>query len=146
MYSISAARAKKAHGFSLVEILLVLAIIGILSAIAIPSYLGQRRRASVIGDAIANAKTIQLGLETRKAENGIYGAAGVYEWAPDGSKVTGPTLLPAFQPQGSSKMNYSLRIDATGLTYTLTITDPTLGSGVVAFQTNQAGAELQRLH
>ena len=142
----SLGRISKNRGFSLMELLLVLAIIGIVSAVAIPSYLGQRQRARVIGDAIANAKSLQLALETRKAENGIYGATGSYEWAPDGSKTSGPTLLPSFQPQGASKMNYALRIDASGLTYTLTISDPSINGGAVAFQTNQAGEELKRLH
>ena len=68
----------RTRGFSLIEVLLVLAIIGILSSIAIPSYLGQRRRARVIGDAISNAKVIQMALESRKAENGTYGAPVSY--------------------------------------------------------------------
>jgi prepilin-type N-terminal cleavage/methylation domain-containing protein len=138
-------RARQRRGFSLVEMLLVVAVIGILSAIAIPSFLGQRRRARVIGDALSNAKVLQMNLETRRAENGLYGAAGTYEWAADGSKATGPALIPTFQPKGATKMNYSLVIDASGLTYTLTVNDPTVG-GAVAFQTDQTGAELKRMH
>ena len=138
-------RSPRTQGFSLVEMLLVVAVIGILSAIAIPSYMGQRRRARVIGDALSNAKVLQMNLETRRAENGLYGAAGTYEWAADGSKATGPALLPTFQPKDATRMNYSLVIDASGLTYTLTINDPTMG-GAVAFQTDQTGAELKRMH
>lgn len=136
---------RRRGGFSLVEMLLVVAVIGILSAIAIPSFLGQRRRARVIGDALSNAKVLQMNLETRRAENGLYGAAGTYEWAADGSKATGPALIPTFQPKDATKMNYSLVIDASGLTYTLTVNDPTMG-GAVAFQTDQTGAELKRMH
>lgn len=136
---------KNQKGFTLIELLLVLAIIGIISAIAIPSYMGQRRRARVIGDALSNAKVLQMNLETRRAENGLYGAAGTYEWAADGSKATGPALIPTFQPKDATKMNYSLVIDASGLTYTLTVNDPTMG-GAVAFQTDQTGAELKRMH
>ena len=68
------------NGFSLIEVLLVLAILGIISTIAIPSYLGQRRRARVIGDAQTNAQVLRMALESRKAENGVYGAAGTYTW------------------------------------------------------------------
>lgn len=133
-------------GFSLVELLLVLALIGILSAIAIPSFLGQRRRARVIGDAMANAKVLQMSLESRKADAGIYAAAGTYKWAADGSETTGPALIPTFQPSGASKMNYSVLVANGGLTYTLTVTDPSIGSGETAYQTNQLGQELARLH
>jgi len=138
-------RLPRARGFSLIELLLVLAVIGIISAIAIPTFMGQRQRARVIGDAMANAKVVQMTLESRKAENGLYAAAGTYEWSADGSATTGPALLPTFIPQGNSKMNYSLVVDASGLTYILTVTDPALG-GATTYQTNQAGQELKRLH
>jgi prepilin-type N-terminal cleavage/methylation domain-containing protein len=131
-------------GFSLVELLLVLAIIGIISGIAIPSYLGQRRRARVIGDAISNAQVLRMQLETRKADNGIYGSAGAsYTWT--GGTPSNSTFLPSFNPKGNSNMNYALAIGSTGLTYTLTVTDPSLGSGVVAYKTDQTGAQLARL-
>jgi len=137
---------RRARGFSLVEILLVLAILGIISAIAIPSFLGQRRRARVIGDAMSNARILQMGMEARKADGGIYAAAGTYDWTADGSATTGPALIPTFQPSGSSKMNYSVVVANGGLTYVLTVTDPSIGTGVTAFQTDQNGKELARLH
>ena len=137
---------KRTAGFSLVEMLLVLAILGIISAIAIPSFFGQRRRARVIGDAMANAKVLQMGLESLKSDTGIYGAAAAYDWKADGSAATGPALLPTFTPNGSSKMDYNLVIANGGITYTLTVTDPSIGTGVTAYQTNQLGQELARLH
>ena len=137
----------RTRGFSLVEILLVLAIIGILSSIAIPSYLGQRRRARVIGDAIANAKILQMALESRKADNGVYGAVSTtYDWKADGTATTGPALIPTFTPSGSSKMNYSVAVGTSGITYTLTVFDPSISTSTVAYQTNQTGAELARLN
>jgi len=137
--------SRRARGFSLIELLLVLAILGIISAIAIPMFTGQRTRARVIGDAMANAKTLQMGLESRKADAGTYGAAGTtYGWKADGSDATGPALIPTFQPSGNSKMNYSVTVGGGGLTYVLTVTDPTIGSGVTAYQTNQLGQELAK--
>ena len=137
-------RHSRARGFSLVELLLVLALIAIISAIAIPSYLGQRRRARVIGDAIANAKSLQMALENHRAETGLYAAGGTYDWKADGTGSTGAALLPTFVPQGNSKMDYSLVVGSTGLTYELTVKDTTL-NGATAYKTNQSGQELARL-
>lgn len=133
------------RGFSLVEVLLVLAILGIISAIAIPSYLGQRKRARVVGDAITNAKVLQMGLETRRAENGIYGLASTtYGWKADGTDASGPAFIPTFQPKGASKMDYSVAIGPSAVTYVITVTDPSLGNAT-AYQTNQFSEELARM-
>lgn len=136
---------KSERGFSLVEILLVLAIIGILSGIAIPSYLGQRRRARVIGDAISNAKVMAMMLEARKAENGVYGSVSTYAWSGGTPDTSASALLPSFTPKGNSKMDYSLAIATSGLAYTLTVVDPSLPGSPTAYQTDQTGAELARL-
>ena len=140
-------RPERSKGFSLVELLLVLAILGIISAIAIPSFLGQRRRARVIGDAMANAKVIQMALESRKADNGIYGtgAAVSCTWTSGVADTAAAALLPTFTPQGNSKMNYQVDIPASGLTYTLSVFDPSISATTVAYKTDQTGAELDRL-
>jgi len=132
---------RSSQGFTLVELLLVLAIIGILSAIAIPSYMGQRRRARVIGDAMSNARVLAMALESQKAENGIYGASGNYEWS--GSSLPSPNPVPTFSP-GDSQMVYSLAIGGSGLAYTLTVIAPQYANAT-AYQTDQTGAQLARL-
>ena len=109
------------RGFSLIEMLLVVGIIGIISAIAIPSFLGQRRRARVIGDAQANARVMAMALESRKAENGVYGTAGTYTWT--AGVPSDATLLPTLSLVNATTMNYSLLINAGGVSYTLTVKD-----------------------
>ncbi len=137
----------RTRGFTLIEMLLVVAIIGIISAIAIPSFLGQRRRARTIGDAISNAKVLQMALESLKSDTGLYGAAGTYDWKADGSAATGPALIPTFQPvptvgaKNASKMDYDLIIANGGITYVLNVTDPSM-AGAQVYQTNQLGTVL----
>ncbi len=130
------------RGFSLVELLLVLAIIGIISAIAIPSFLGQRRRARIIGDAKSNAEVLRMALETRKAETGIYAAAASYSWTASGAAPTASTNpAPGFVAKGTSKMNYKVVVANGGLSYLMNITDPNMGNAIV-IQTDQADRQL----
>jgi type IV pilus assembly protein PilE len=135
----------RARGFSLIEIMLVLAVLGILSAIAIPSFMGQRHRARVIGDAMANAKVLQMGLESLKSDTGSYGAAGIYQWnALFNAADTGYALVPTFQPSGNSKVNYQVTVAAGGLTYVLNVNDPTMAGTPLVYSTNQLGQTLFR--
>ncbi len=134
-------RHKKDRGFSLVELLLVLAIIGIISGIAIPAFVSQRRRARVIGDAQSNAQVLRMALETYKADSGIYGTAGsTYVWTASGTApASGIGTALHFTPKGNSQMNYSVAVTGAGLLYTITVTDPTMG-GYTVFTTNQNGS------
>jgi len=60
--------ARAQRGFSLIEVLVVMVIIGILAAIAIPMYLGQRDRAKN-AQAVEGGRTIMIALLTYVTDN-----------------------------------------------------------------------------
>lgn len=131
-------RRRSQKGFTLVELLLVLAIIGIISGIAIPTFMGQRKRARVIGDAKANASALAMQMESRKAETGIYAASGATVTWTNGVP-SNSTFLPNFNLKNGTLMNYSLKVTNGGVGYTLTVTDPRQSSATV-LTTTQAGS------
>lgn len=98
-------------GFTLIELLVVMLIIGILAAIALPSFFNQRDKA---GDAEAKsgAKTAQTAIETYATDNdGSYAGATV-------------ALLQGIEP---TLTNYALTLPAapTQNTYSLRVTSDT---------------------
>jgi type IV pilus assembly protein PilE len=155
------ARARKrGSGFTLIELLLVLAIVGIISAIVIPTFLGQRRRARIIGDASANCRAIAMQLEAYKADNGNYGPANATAtWTYNAAThphYAPPTLggytinpMPGFAPSGSSGISFSLIVNPNQQAYTLDAIDPTVnaaGAPVThcVFRIDQSGREVFR--
>jgi len=62
---------KKSEAFTLIELLIVVAIIAILAAIAVPNFLEAQTRAKV-SKALANMRTLAVGLEAFRTDHHTY--------------------------------------------------------------------------
>jgi len=87
-------------GFTLVELIIVLAIISVLAAIAIPAYIGQQRNATR-SEAYANLDSLRLLEEQFFAENAAYTASAANVGAIQ-------ALLPGFRPGASLNFSYQI--------------------------------------
>jgi len=106
-------RAKDERGFTLIELLVVILIIGILAAIAIPSFLNQKSKAT---DAAAKelAHTAQVAIETLGTDNnGSYASA-------NGSPAALAAYEATIQTTAGNNNAFLLSVTATANTYTIT--------------------------
>ncbi|MGH8758163.1 MAG: type IV pilin protein [Burkholderiales bacterium] len=113
-YRLSSLSAKKALGFTLIELMIVVAIIGILAAVALPSYNEYVRR----GDR-ASARAALL--EAQQFMERFYAANSRYTTTDAGT--TSPTLPSRLQAVPAESPKYDLALIAPAVnSYTLTAT------------------------
>jgi type IV pilus assembly protein PilA len=115
--------AQDESGFTLVELLVVMLILGILAAIAIPAFLNQREKAND-ADAKADVNTAQQAMETYQTDHN-----GSYLNADEGELTT---IEPALQNADLAVTG----VTATGYTVTVTADSTDRTFSVV----NDAGA------
>ena len=108
------------RGFSLVELLLVIAVIGILAGIAVPLFLGERTKA-MQAEARSNLETLRLLEEQYFAENGCYYRNSSGDCAnatiSGVSAIQGTSadpFLPGFRPGDPDTLRFTYEIVTTG--------------------------------
>ena len=106
--------SKVEKGFTLVELLLVIAIIGILAGIAVPLYLGERTKAMTT-EAKSNLQALRLLEEQYFAENSCY-----YRSSGNcaNATITGVSniqaFLPGFRPGDDTSLKFNYMIVVIG--------------------------------
>lgn len=133
--SINTKVKKKKKGFTLIELIIVIAIIGILALIAIPKFNTMRRDSQIRAD-IANAKTIHDTTATLITQGTVAVPASGTTPLALSSSATGDALdiVNALQnrptAQASSNADYAVLIAADG-TVTVYVTNTTTASNQV---------------
>jgi len=113
-------------GFSLVEIMVVVAVIGIVAAIAIPSYLGIQKK-TARSEAKSNLEAISLALEGYMAENNNYGPNQVYTYSPGGAFGHPGNIENVAKLGNDIDYNYSIRVTTVAGPYFIVSAIPARG-------------------
>jgi len=118
-------RSSDEGGFTLIELLVVILIIGILAAIAIPSFLSQKSKATA-SQAKELARTAETTSETLATDNnGLYteeSPAKLHEYEPSIviKETTKEAYLSAAEPVGKGGEGYKVVAKGTeGATFTI---------------------------
>lgn len=106
----SSLAARFSAGFTLIEVMIVVAIIGILAAIALPAY-GEYVLRGKIAEATSTMSSLRIKMEQYYQDNRNYGTV---------SSACPTTAVPTTPPD-TKYFTYTCAVGATNQTYTITV-------------------------
>ena len=118
---------KRRRGFTLIEMMIVVAIIALLATIAIPNYMNFQLRAKT-SEAKANLGAIRTCQEAYKAEHDVYLVCAANPGTvPAGTKATWSSTEAGwtdigFEPKGKVRYQYEVTVGGGGTTFSATAT------------------------
>jgi type IV pilus assembly protein PilA len=127
---------KNQKGFSLIELLIVVAIIGIIAAIAIPNLIASRKAANESA-AISSLRTVGSAQQMYRQMLGgnVNFAADLVALGPTGAKLIDDALGSSATP---TKSGYAFTMAGAGATFTANA-DPSSNGGTRHFFTDESG-------
>lgn len=121
-HQVIATRCRSAQGFTLIELMIVVAVVAILSAVALPAYTDYLRR-GLLPEAFTNLADLRVKMEQYYQDNRNYGNTGGTVCA---NTAINPPSWNTFAPAGARYFSYGCVLTgSTGTgnqSYTLTAT------------------------
>jgi type IV pilus assembly protein PilE len=110
-------RPRQQHGFTLIELMITVAIVAILAAVALPAY-GDYVRRGQLPEAFAGMSDLRVKMEQYYQDNRNYGTTDCADVASPTWAASTPTLIYA----GSQFFTFTCAVTAGGQGYTITAT------------------------
>jgi len=121
------------QGFTLIEVMIVVAIIGILAAVAVPSYADYMRRGK-LPEAFTSLSDYKVKMEQYYQDNRNYGTASCAD--------TNPPPWNGFAPSGARYFTFSCALTNAGQGFTLRATNRATLSTSHIYTLNEANTKV----